>query len=88
MLLVFIGGITYGELASIRYLNQTMENKKFIVLTTSMINSKKVFNSLRQGKYKYVVPDESFINNSDSNTFKIDTQGRFTFKEFAEQSKF
>jgi hypothetical protein len=88
VLLVFIGGITYGELASIRYLNQTMENTKFIVLTTSMINSKKVFNSLRQGKYKYVVPDESFINNSDSNTFKIDTQGRFTFKEFAEQSKF
>ena len=88
VLLVFIGGITYGELASIRYLNQTLEDKKFIVLTTSMINSKKIFNSLRQGKYKYVVPDESVINNSDSNTFKVDAQGRFTFKEFAEQSKF
>ena len=45
-LVVFIGGITYGELAAIRYLNKTYKNKKFIVLTTSMINYKNIFDSL------------------------------------------
>ena len=85
ILLVFIGGITYGELAAIRYLNSNLGDKKFIVLTTSMINSKKIFNSLRQGKYKYTISDESLINNSDSSSFQIGKEGRFTFKEFAEQ---
>ena len=45
-LVIFIGGITYGELGAIRYLNKTNKNRKFIVLTTSMINTKKIFNSL------------------------------------------
>ena len=45
-LVVFIGGITYGELAAIRYLNKTFQNKKFVVLTTSMINYKNIFDSL------------------------------------------
>ncbi len=45
-LVVFIGGITYGELGAIRYLNKVNKNKKIIVLTTSMINTKKIFNSL------------------------------------------
>lgn len=42
ILLVFIGGLTYGELAAIRYLNKTIRNKKFIILTTHMINSKNI----------------------------------------------
>jgi hypothetical protein len=46
LLVVFIGGITYGELAAIRYLNKTYKNKKFIVLTTSMVNDKIIFDSL------------------------------------------
>ena len=45
-LVVFIGGITYGELAAIRYLNKFYKNKKFFVLTTSMINYKNIFDSL------------------------------------------
>ena len=45
-LVVFIGGITYGELAAIRYLNKTYKNKKFVILTTSMINYKNIFDSL------------------------------------------
>jgi hypothetical protein len=45
-LVVFIGGITYGELGAIRYLNKTNKNKKIIVLTTSMINSRKIFDAL------------------------------------------
>ena len=85
ILLVFIGGITYGELAAIRFLNQNMGNKRFIVLTTSMINNKKIFNSIRQGKYSYIISDEIDINNSDSNSLKIGEPEKFTFKEFWEQ---
>ena len=51
-LVVFIGGITYGELGAIRYLNKVNKNKKIIVLTTSIINTKKIFNSLSFKKKK------------------------------------
>ena len=52
ILLVFVGGITYGELAAIRLLNKKNRNKKFIIITTGMINSKKIFDSLKSGEYK------------------------------------
>ena len=64
-LVVFIGGITYGELGAIRYLNNKMKNRKIIVLTTGMINYKKIFNSLRMGKFNYY-PDELTNINGDS----------------------
>ena len=51
ILVVFIGGITYGELAGIRLLNKKNRNKKFIVITTGIINSKKIFDSLKKGEY-------------------------------------
>ncbi len=51
ILVVFIGGITYGELASIRLMNKKNRNKKFIVITTGIINSKKIFESLKKGEY-------------------------------------
>ena len=82
ILLVFIGGITYGELASIRYLNNKLNDKKFIVLTTGMINSKKIFNSLRQGKYKYLAKDEMFYNNGNANNFQLKLDEIMTFKDF------
>jgi hypothetical protein len=34
----FIGGITYGEIAAIRFLNKIFEDKKFIIATTQIIN--------------------------------------------------
>jgi len=46
-LVVFIGGLTYGEMAAIRKLSETEGNRKFLVLTTEMLNAKKLFNSLR-----------------------------------------
>ena len=51
ILLIFIGGITYGELAGIRLMNKKNRNKKFIVITTGIINSKKIFESLTKGEY-------------------------------------
>ena len=76
ILLVFIGGLTYGELAGIRYLNKKLRNKKFIILTTNMINSKKMFDSLKKGKYTYVP-----IAPEDKTNFVL------TFKEAYNQSK-
>ena len=57
ILLVFVGGLTYGELAGIRFLNKKYRNKKFIILTTHMINRKKLVDSLKQGKYTYTPVD-------------------------------
>lgn len=51
ILVVFIGGITYGELAAIRLLNKKNRNKKFVIITTGIINSKKIFESLKKGEY-------------------------------------
>ena len=51
ILVVFIGGITYGEIASIRLLNKKNRNKKFIILTTGIINNKRLFQSLQKGEY-------------------------------------
>ena len=63
ILLVFIGGITYGELAGIRYLNNKLRNKKFIVITTNLINSKKIFDQMRKGKYTYIPVDPNDKSN-------------------------
>ena len=87
ILLVFIGGITYGELASIRYLNKVNDDKKFIVLTTGMINSRKILNSMRQGKYKYMAKDKSFYTKGNANNFQIKSDGILKFKDFDEQMK-
>ena len=55
ILLIFIGGITYTEIEGIRYLNRKFneENKagkrkkvQFIILTTGILNSEKIFSSL------------------------------------------
>ena len=85
ILLVFIGGITYGELASIRYLNKLLDDKKFIILTTGMVNCSKIFNALRLGKYKYLSKDEMFFNNGNANNFQIKSDEILTFKDFDEQ---
>ena len=64
-LLVYIGGITFGELSAIRYLNKKLKNRKFIIITTDMINYKKIFNSAKRGKFDYI-PDENPNMNGDS----------------------
>ena len=63
ILLIFIGGITYGELAGVRYLNSKLRNKKFIIITTNMINSKKLFDQMKKGKYTYTPVDPNDKSN-------------------------
>ena len=55
VLIVFVGGINYSEIEGIRFLNRKFneENKngkrkkiQFVILTTGILNSKKVFGSL------------------------------------------
>ena len=55
MLIIFVGGITYTEIEAIRVLNRKFKSEyikgkrkqtQFIILTTSILNSKKVFDSL------------------------------------------
>ena len=77
-LLVFIGGITYGELSAVRYLNKKLKNKKFIIMTTGMINYKKIFNSLKRGRYDYI-PDEIPNLNGDSIDNKFIYKNVLTF---------
>ena len=43
---VFVGGITYPEIEGIRFLNQINKDFKFIIVTTNIINSKKIFEGL------------------------------------------
>ena len=83
-LVVFIGGITYGELSAIRYLNETMKNRKIIVLTTSMINYKKIFNSLRKGKFQYM-PDEAININGNSFDNRKSFKNVLSFEEVNDQ---
>ena len=79
-LLVFIGGITYGELSAVRYLNKKLKNKKFIIMTTGMINNKKIFNSLKRGRYDYI-PDEIPNLNGDSIDNKFIYKNVLTFQK-------
>lgn len=61
VLVYFLGGVTYAEIAAIRFLNQ--HNKfsgryKFIIATTSIISSKKCMEQMRSAS----------INNLSLNT--------------------
>ena len=46
IMLVFVGGITYSEIGCIRYLNKKFPNFQFVILTTFVINSNRLFNNL------------------------------------------
>ena len=48
ILLVYVGGITYAEIAASRYLNNRPGTKyKFIIMTTSIISPKSFIDELR-----------------------------------------
>ena len=46
-LIYFIGGVTYGEIAAIRFLNKLFKDKKFIIATTQIINGESCIEMLR-----------------------------------------
>jgi hypothetical protein len=61
-----------------------MKNRKIIVLTTSMINYKKIFNSLRKGKFQYM-PDEAININGNSFDNRKSFKNVLSFEEVNDQ---
>lgn len=60
VLVVFLGGVTYGEIAALRRLGELEEGRRrFLILTTEIINSKKFFESLRCEQVFKQPPPES-----------------------------
>jgi hypothetical protein len=47
VLIYYIGGITYGEISAIRFLNKLFKDKKFIIATTQIINGDECVRMLR-----------------------------------------
>ena len=47
ILIYYVGGITYGEIAAIRFLNKIFKDKKFIIATTQIINGESCIEMLR-----------------------------------------
>lgn len=60
ILLVFIGGITYAEIAAIRYLNKSKKNFKFFILTTHITSGRKILDSLRYSNDSTVTMQDIF----------------------------
>ena len=77
ILLVFVGGITYSELAAIRYLNKKSKKYKFLIISDCMINNKKIFESLNKQDFQILrkldeeppkivkEPEKLFFNKKD-----------------------
>ena len=78
MLLVFVGGITFAEIAAIRFLNSHNPRYQFIIITTSIINPKSFINQLRFDRPKEPVikvdqdgkPEEKSDDDYDYITFR------------------
>lgn len=47
VLVYFVGGVTYGEVAAVRFLNKLFKDKVFIVATTQMINGEGCIDMMR-----------------------------------------
>ncbi|MCQ2817851.1 MAG: Sec1 family protein [archaeon] len=47
---VFLGGVTYAEIEGIRFLNKIKRDTKIIIVTTHIINYKKVFDYFDEGE--------------------------------------
>ena len=62
ILLTFIGGITYSEIAAIRYLNTSpqFKNYKFLIITTNVISGKNFFDGIKSDDI-----DQSLFKNDE-----------------------
>ena len=47
-LVFFVGGVTYAELAALRYLSSKQEGYEYVAATTSIINGSIIMESLIQ----------------------------------------
>jgi hypothetical protein len=73
--IVFVAGITYTEIEGIRYLNRKFneeyKNKKrkkrtqFIILTTGILNSKKIFGNLGKEIHSSLTMKQFYLQNKE-----------------------
>lgn len=83
ILLVYVGGITYAEIAAIRYLNNRPGTKyKFIIMTTSIISPKSFIDELRF-KRDPIPENEEDQKEEDPEQMK----GPLSFRSFYSQLK-
>ena len=63
ILLTFIGGVTYSEIAAIRYLNTSpqFKNYKFLIITTNVISAKNFFDGIKSDE----ISQSLFVNEED-----------------------
>ncbi|CDU22792.1 probable vacuolar sorting protein (hbrA) [Sporisorium scitamineum] len=49
-LVFFLGGVTYTELAALRFMNAQTRNRRFVVATTNTINGNRMIRDLEEGR--------------------------------------
>jgi len=47
VMIYFIGGVTYAEIAAIRFLNKVFKDKYFIIATTQILNNENTLDQFR-----------------------------------------
>ena len=89
ILLVFIGGITYSEIAAIRYLNKSPDYKKykFLIITTNVISGKNFFDEIKSNKIEPMLDLNDIIKKPKEREEKIDDKKLKKMKENEEKEK-
>ena len=87
ILLVFIGGITYSEIAAIRYLNKSPEYSKykFLIITTNIICAKTFFDGIKSDKIEDALDMSDHIVKPTEREEKIDPKILKKLKEKEEK---
>ena len=87
ILLVFIGGITYSEIAAIRYLNKSPEYSKykFLIITTNIICAKTFFDGIKSDKIEEALDMSDHIVKPTEREEKIDPKILKKLKEKEEK---
>ena len=87
ILLVFIGGITYSEVAAIRYLNKCPKYSKykFLIVTTNVISGKSFFDSIKDDDIEIGLDLSSKFEEPKEREEKIDKKKLKKLKENEEK---
>ena len=87
ILLVFIGGITYSEIAAIRYLNKSpaYSKYKFLIITTNVICGKTFFEGIKSDKIEEALDMSDHVVQPTEREEKIDPKTLKKLKEKEEK---
>ena len=87
ILLVFIGGITYSEIAAIRYLNKSPKYSKykFLIITTQVISGNSFFDSIKSDQLELALDLSDKVEEPKEREEKIDPKLLKKLKEKEEK---